>query len=154
MAYVLDPLCISTRGEVTPTGLQPFALTTSGEICMPRAGGGGDPEGAWERVRRRYENRRRHVPHETQFEQVEELTALAADLDAEISNAQQLLELDLEDVDTLILEQRERVIFLEAFRAQRNIDELRQMIELAQEHRRLLNNDIALHLAIAAIFVK
>jgi hypothetical protein len=153
--YVLDPICISTEGQVAPTGLQPFSLSTKGIVCVREDARGGDPEGAWEKGRRQFERRLADVPRETSDDlraDRAQVTELLADLELERIEAEQLLEVQFDQVDTRELEARERIIFLGAFRAQRRLEELERQIQYARELRRKLDDEIILMLAVVAMF--
>lgn len=160
MAYVLDPICISTEGEVTPTGLQDFALSTAGIVCRALDDGiGGDPEGAWERIRRQYERRlktlKRTVTTESITGELAELDVVLEEFDAEADELRgnQLQDLPVDELVEFVreAEKKETLIFLEAVRSQRRLQELELAIALARKLRDELDEELALVLALTVL---
>jgi hypothetical protein len=163
MGYVLDPICISTEGQVSQTVLQDFALSTVGIVCSPVAEGGGTPEGSWDRRKRVIEARRRQLRKprtlkpgdDKRFElEVAEMDAVIVDLESDRQYQEQLQAVELEDIAKISrdLAARERVVFIEAARAERKLEELAALIEQAKQLREELDIELALILAVFAIF--
>lgn len=160
MAYVLDPICISTEGQVTPTGLQDFALSTAGIVCRALDDGiGGDPEGAWGGIRRQYERRlrtlKRTVTEESIADELEELDQVLDEFEdeAEGLRGNQLQDLPVNELVAFVrdAEKKETLVFLEAVRSQRRLEELELAIALARKLRDELDEELALVLALTVL---
>lgn len=175
MGYILDPICLSTEGAITSqTTIQDFALSTAGTVCFPVVVGGGDPEGAWERIRRNYERTRRPGQRQVEVAAVEdqarnlsldmaEVNQAIEDMDlrrAELEADEVLLRLEVNELARNARQRdveqeqarRENVIFLAAVRAQREHAELLEHLEEARRLRVRLANEVAAMLAVMAIF--
>lgn len=180
MAYVLDPICISSEGQIAPTGLQDFALSTYGIVCLAPAVGGGDPEGAWGGARRQFERIRRarqlerareqqDVSREKRLveEELDDLDEVITELERELAliRDQQgpILSIDIAALQEAMREKqafqrmrdeeirRDNLIYLNAVREQRRAEEMARVIQIARDLRKRLNEELAVAAAIAAL---
>lgn len=169
----LDPISIATKGYVCDGCPNPIAIGTWGYVCeVAAAVGGGDPEGAWERIRRRYDAERRRRRPEVVSRETVPVGDELADLEEQIAQLQAELEelrespltaIDVDELrrafaerDTFAAMQaeeirRDNVIYLAAVRRQMREDELAMMVEIARQRRARLSQQLAVATATVAI---